>query len=59
MENWRCAFYATNALNFLRLLDGWFRFQARQAARDQPFQVMLHPHVNIDLAPVWDDLEHN
>ena len=55
---WRVAFYATDACNFLRLLDGWFRFKARQVARDQPFQVTLHPHVGVDLAPVWDDLEY-
>ena len=32
---WRVAFYATDACNFLRLLDGWFRFKARQIAQDQ------------------------
>eukprot|EP00973_Karenia_brevis_P093892 12419660-Karenia_brevis.AAC.1 len=55
---WRVAFYATDALNFLMLLDGWFRFKARQVARDQLFQVILHPHTGVDLAPVWDDLEY-
>ncbi len=55
---WRVAFYATDACNFLRLLDGWFRFKARQVARDQPFQVTLHPHTGVDLAQVWDDLEY-
>ena len=55
---WRVAFYATDACNFLRLLDGWFRFKARQVASDQPFQVTLHPHHGVDLAPVWDDLEY-
>eukprot|EP00973_Karenia_brevis_P057847 8052583-Karenia_brevis.AAC.1 len=40
------------------LLDGWFRFKARQVARDQPFQVTLHPHTGVDIAPVWDDLEY-
>eukprot|EP00973_Karenia_brevis_P043863 6074540-Karenia_brevis.AAC.1 len=40
------------------LLDGWFRFKARQVARDQPFQVILHPHTGVDLALVWDDLEY-
>ena len=37
--HWRVAFYAIDACNFLRLLDAWFRYKARQAARDQPFQV--------------------
>ena len=55
---WRSAFYATDACNFLRLLDGWFRFKAQEAARDQPFQVTLHPHTGIDLAALWDDLQY-
>jgi hypothetical protein len=55
---WRVAFYATDVCNFLRLLDSWFRFKARQVAHDQPFQVTLHPHVSVDLTPVWDDLEY-
>ncbi len=55
---WRVGFYATDACNFLRLLDGWFRFKAQQVARDRPFQVTLHPHMGVDLAPVWEDLEY-
>ena len=38
--HWRIAFYCPDACNFLRLLDGWFRYKALQAARDQPFQVL-------------------
>ena len=38
---WRVGWYATDACNFLRLLDGWFKFKERQLARDQPFQVSM------------------
>jgi hypothetical protein len=55
---WRVAFYATDACNFLKLLDGWFRFKAQQVGPDQPFQVMLHPHTGVDLTPAWGDLEY-
>ena len=55
---WRVAFYATDVCNFLLLLDGFWKFKERQLARDQPFQVVLHPHVGVDLSVVWDDLEY-
>ena len=38
---WRVAWYATDACNFLRLLDGWFRHKEGESARDQPFQVSM------------------
>eukprot|EP00973_Karenia_brevis_P054317 7546968-Karenia_brevis.AAC.1 len=55
---WRVAFYAPDAGNFLRLLDGWFRYKEQQMARDEPFQVILRPHLGIDLATVWEDLQY-
>ena len=27
-------------------------------AREQPFEVHMHPHVNVDIADVWDELEY-
>jgi len=55
---WRVAFYATDISNFLLLLDGFWKFKARQLAQDQPFQVVVHPHTSIDLSAVWDELEY-
>ena len=49
-QPWRVAFYCTDALNFLCLLDGWFQYKAQQIAREQPVQVVLHSHVGIDLS---------
>jgi hypothetical protein len=56
---WRVAFYvggaATDALNnFLLLLDEFWAFKAKTLGH---FDVHLHPHSGIDLAPVKDDLE--
>ena len=57
-KQWRVAFYAVDLPNFLLILDGFFRFKAREASRDQPFQVMLRPHKGIDVSGVWDDLSY-
>ena len=53
---WRIAFYATDVCNFLLLLDGFWKFKERHNDREQPFQVVLHPHEGIDLSGVWEDL---
>ena len=52
------AFYGTDALNTLKLLDGWFKYKEEQIAGAQPFQVVLHPHVGIDLSSLEDDLSY-
>ena len=56
---WRVAWYvaADDLKNFLHLLDGYFVFKERQMATQQPFEVHLHPHTNVDIADVWDELE--
>ena len=53
---WRPAFYCVDYANLLLLLDGWFQHKAKQMAREQPFQVNLHPHIGIDLSGVVDEL---
>ena len=55
-HRWRVAFYCTDLSNFLLLLDGWFRFKSNPLDPSQPFQVVLHPHVGIDISSVWDEL---
>ena len=41
--------------NFLLLLDDWFNYTEKAMAREQPFEVELHPHISVEIAPVWDD----
>ena len=55
-QSWRVAFYCTDAINFLHLLDGWFQYRKTEIDREQPFQVVLRPHVDIDLSGVECDL---
>ena len=57
---WRVAFYvaADDLSNFLYLLDKWFVYKAKQMPRDHPFQVHFHPHVNVDVAEVWNHLQY-
>ena len=57
-QQWRVAFYCPELSNCLLLLDAWFKYKEREIARDQPFQVTLHPHTGIDISRVWDDLEY-
>ena len=56
---WRAAWYVageeTSALdNMLALLDGWLCHKAAQAAKEQPFEVRLHPHTGIELGGTDD-----
>jgi len=55
-QPWRVAFYCTDVRNFLLLLDGWFQYKAKEAAREQLFQVVLHPHFGIDLTGLREEL---
>eukprot|EP00973_Karenia_brevis_P004391 601668-Karenia_brevis.AAC.2 len=57
-KQWRVAFYCTDAPNFLRLLDSWFEHKTKQMAREQPIQVVLHPHTGIDLSGLEGDLSY-
>ena len=57
-QQWRVAFYCTDAPNFLRLLDGWFQYKEKQMAREQPVQVILHPHTKIDLGSLEHELSY-
>ena len=57
-QQWRVAFYCTDAANFLRLLDSWFQHKEKQIACEQPFQVVLRPHIGVDLAGLGDDLSY-
>ena len=45
---WRTAFYCVDLQNFLLLLDGFFQYKEKQTT--QPFQVVIHPHVGIDVS---------
>ena len=59
---WRPAFYvaADDLTNFLHLLDGFFLFKEQQMVKreQQPFEVHLHPHSNVDIAEILDQLEY-
>ena len=57
-QSWRVAFYCTDAINFLHLLDGWFQYMKKEFAHEQPFQVVLRPHDGIDLSSVEHDLSY-
>eukprot|EP00973_Karenia_brevis_P082439 11426604-Karenia_brevis.AAC.1 len=52
------AFYVTDACSFIQLLDGWFRYKAYQNLRREPVQVILHPHIGIELTPAWKNLKY-
>ena len=47
---WRVSFYCVDLASFLVLLDGWFQYKEKQLAREEPFQVALHPHLGIDVS---------
>lgn len=51
---WRTAFYCIDLPNFLLLLDGFFKYKEKQTT--QPFQIVVHPHVGIDVS--LSDLEY-
>lgn len=55
---WRAGFYCVDLNNFLVLLDSFWKFKERQLARDQPFEVTLHPHKGIDVSAIWDILQY-
>jgi len=57
-QQWRVAFYCTDAVNFMRLLDDWFQHKKKQIAHEQPFQVVLHPHIGVDLSGLEDDISY-
>lgn len=44
--------------NFIYLLDEWFSWKERSTARPQPCEIHLHPHTNVDIADVWDNLQY-
>ena len=56
---WRVAFYATDACNFLRLLDGWLRHTTQENARQPAQQVNLRPSTQIDLSSITKELLYN
>ena len=53
---WRTAFYCIDLANFLLLLDGFFKYKEQQMT--QPVQVVIHPHVEIDVSLVDLDYKH-
>ena len=55
---WRVSFYCVDLANFLILLDGWFRYKEKQLAREEPFQVVLHPHLGVDVSEEDLGYEH-
>ena len=62
--HWRAAFYVAGdptenpVRNFLNLLDGYFKHKAEKAARKQPFEVHVTPHINVCLDNVTDGFEY-
>lgn len=57
-RQWRAAFYCVDLQNFMLLLDGWFKHKETQIAREQPFQVQLHPHSSVDVEMDIDDFNY-
>ena len=61
---WRAAIYVAglpdqNPLtNCLLLLDDFWKFKAKELA-PRTIEIQLHPHIGVDIASVWDDLEHD
>ena len=51
---WRTAFYCIDLPNFLLLLDGFFKYKEKQTT--QPFQVVVHPHMGLEVS--LSDLEY-
>jgi len=51
---WRVAFYCIDLRNIFFLLDGFFRYKEKQTT--QPFQVIIHPFLGIDISLA--DLEY-
>ena len=58
-QPWRVAFYCTDACNFLKLLDSWFQYKEKVIACEQPFEVVIHPHIGIDLSSLADALSYD
>ena len=57
-QQWRVAFYCVDLVNFLALLDGWFKYKEGQIAREQPFEVQLRPHSSCDIELDIDDFNY-
>lgn len=53
---WRVALYATNLMNCLFLLDGWFSYkQKRQPPGSQPMEVEVHRHTGASMEVSRED----
>jgi len=57
-QQWRAAFYCVDLPNFMLLLDGWFKYKEAQIAREEPFQVQLHPHSSVSVEIDIDDFHY-
>ena len=59
---YRAAFYVAgemeSVVNFFLLLDGYFNFKARQLARATPFEVRVHPHCEIILDSLKEQMSY-
>ena len=59
---YRAAFYVAgemeSVVNFFLLLDGYFNFKARQLARATPFEVRVHPHLEINLDSLKEQMSY-
>ena len=56
---WRPTFYVVGDLNnFLHLLDAFWKNIAEAMAKENPFEVHISPHSNINVDAVWDDLSY-
>ena len=59
---WRTAWYvageedARPVINFLLLLDDFWKHTSKRLSRE--LEIRLHPHTNVDIAAVWDELEY-
>eukprot|EP00973_Karenia_brevis_P016462 2254807-Karenia_brevis.AAC.3 len=59
---WRVAFYVAGGLdalfNFLYLLDDFFIKKSEDMARETPFEVHLHPHTDVNIEGVLQNLTY-
>ena len=54
-RQWRTAFYCVDLLNFMLLLDGWFKYKENSIAREHPFQIELYHHSSCDIVVKKDE----
>jgi len=58
-EQWRVAFYCSDLANFLLLLDGWLKHKENAVVWDEPLEVEIYPHINVNLQGLVAELNYD